>query len=128
MPADDLKVFFQNHGERLSKLEADSEWMKGALDEIRLHTKEVAGYAHQLVRVAHETATMSDAVNRAFVEIERERNERKEDSKEIRQEIAPVLKNWEGVLETSKWVKAGVIGVFAMIAVSMITIFLNLPK
>lgn len=110
------------HSVRITKLETDSEWMKGALDEIRMHTKEVAGYAQQLVLVAHETATMSAAVTRAFDEIESERAERKMEIRELREDIAPLVKQWDGVLETSKWVKTGMVALVGLVLVAVISL------
>lgn len=110
----------QDHGLRITKLETDAEWMKEALDEIRTHTREVAGYAQQLVEVAHKTATMSDAVGRAFEEIEKERKERIENCKAMQQEVFPIIKGWEGVQETSRWVKTASIAVVGLVFVAVI--------
>lgn len=108
------------------KLETDSQWMKESLDEIRLYSKEIAGYAHQLVDLSRQTAAVSDAMGRAFHEIEKERAERKEEIKQVWTDISPVLKGWDGVAETSRWVKAGVIGVFALVFISVLIIVLHL--
>ena len=115
----------QDHGVRLVALETDTKWMKGTLDEIRQHTKEVAEYAQQLVKVAHETATMSEAVSRAFEEIHREREERRIEYGKIVDDIAPVIRGWDGVVETSRWTKAGVVGIIGLVFVNILSMVIR---
>jgi len=110
---------------RISTLETETKWMKGTLDEIRQHTKEVADYAHQLVKVAHETATMSEAVSRAFDEIRRERDERRAEQEKIEERITPLVNGWQGVSETSNWIKAGIVGVFCMNCVLLFSLIIK---
>lgn len=114
------------HGERILALELESKWMQSALDEIRQHTQEVAECAKQLVTVAHETATMAEAVKRAFLEIAEERLERKAETKQLREHLDPIRLGWSGVNETSGWVKAGVLGLFALVVTIAIAAALHI--
>ena len=114
----------QDHSVRLVALETETKWMKVTVDEIKQYTKEVAQYARELVQVAHETATMSEAVKRAFDEIEKEREERRHDMAIIQRDLSPIVKGWDGVVETSAWVKTAVVAIVGLVFAALLGLVL----
>lgn len=113
-------------GQRLTKLETDSEWMQAALEDIRANTAKVSDYARELVSVAHETQTMSKAVGRAFDEIQRERAERQAEINAIKCQVAPIANGWSEVSDNSKWFKIGAYSLAGIVIILAIFTALNL--